>query len=364
MFHRNVGRLVALAANIHAIGYSEYYFDVACATQSESRIVYKWVMQGTWTEKTKLTFVRWGLVALVSIDILFFFALGLIRQRYYNFFYISHSIALVVLLVAVSFPVVSSHCATKVSAQICLHQSFAIPYVIIAAAFYGVDHILRILKSRTPYAYLQPIPDLGTTLVRIPTLNAGWRAGQFVRLRIISRSMGLYGWAEAHPYTIANACEGGGADGMVFMVKKTGGWTRKLYDIAFAPTESEARSEARVRVIVEGPYGEHLRGTSSQFLLTCDRRSLLHHLLELLRSTLCCRWKRYLVWAGSHAGDSSAGCTRDKQYSSGRVGVDRQPCPYVFPKPSFASFVDHFQGLSVLYSLYSLRSSSNHTNYQ
>ena len=56
---------------------------------------------GVWTEKIQETYIRWGLVALVCMDILFFFALAFIRQHYYNFFYISHSIALVVLLVAV-----------------------------------------------------------------------------------------------------------------------------------------------------------------------------------------------------------------------------------------------------------------------
>lgn len=140
--------------------------------------------------------------------------------------------------------------------QICLHQPFAIPYVAIAAGFYGVDHILRILKSRVPQAYLQPIPEIGTTLIRIPKLNAGWRAGQYVRLRVLSKRMGWYAWSEAHPFTIASACEGSGTDGMVFMVKKTGRWTRKLYDIATSPTDSESGSDPCVRVLVEGPYGK------------------------------------------------------------------------------------------------------------
>lgn len=58
-------------------------------------------MAGDWTENIKITWIRWGLVALVAIDILFFLALHFIRQHYYNVFYVSHSIALVVLLVAV-----------------------------------------------------------------------------------------------------------------------------------------------------------------------------------------------------------------------------------------------------------------------
>lgn len=219
--HRYVGRLVVLAANVHALGF-----------------IYRWVQAGVWTQRTQEMYIRWGLVALVSMDILFFFSLAFIRQNYYNVFYVSHSISLVVLLVAA-----------------CLHQPFTIPYVAIAAGFYGADHVLRLVKSRAPKAHLQPIPELGTTLVRVPSLNAGWRAGQFVRLRVLSGRMGWYRWSETHPYTIASACEGSGAEGMTLMVKKTGRWSRQLYDIASASSETESGGLPTVRVLVEGPYG-------------------------------------------------------------------------------------------------------------
>lgn len=47
---------------------------------------------------------------------------------------------------------------------------------------------------------------------------------------------------------------------MVFMVKKTGRWTRKLYDIATSPTDPESGSDPCVRVLVEGPYGKPADG--------------------------------------------------------------------------------------------------------
>lgn len=72
--------------------------------------VYRWVQAGVWTQRTQEMYIRWGLVALVSMDILFFFSLAFIRQNYYNVFYVSHSISLVVLLVAVR-PLASSQFA-------------------------------------------------------------------------------------------------------------------------------------------------------------------------------------------------------------------------------------------------------------
>ena len=139
-------------------------------------------------------------------------------------------------------------------------MSFAIPYVAIAAGFYGADRLLRVVKSRVAVAYLQTIPDLGTTLIRIPALNTGWRAGQHVRIRVLSRHMGIFGWAEVHPYSIANACEGVGSglgsDGLVIMAKKAGGWSRHLYELADYHGETSEIGGPRVRVIVEGPYGQ------------------------------------------------------------------------------------------------------------
>ncbi|KAJ3559281.1 hypothetical protein NM688_g432 [Phlebia brevispora] len=220
--HRFAGRLLVLAGNVHAIGY-----------------IYKWVNQGVWTQRTKMTYVRWGLVALVSLDILFFFSLHIIRRKAYNVFISTHLIALVVFLVA-----------------ICIHMRFAVPYVAIAAGFYGADRVLRIVKSRAPVAHLQAIPDLSTTLIRIPAINAGWRAGQHVRLRVLSSGMGILGWAEVHPYSIANACEGAGSDGLVLMAKKNGRWSRNLYELAERGDEQGWHQGGhRVRVIVEGPYG-------------------------------------------------------------------------------------------------------------
>lgn len=93
------------------------------------------------------------------------------------------------------------------------------------------------------------------TRVEVPSLNAGWRAGQHVRLRVLSSSMGWLGWSEVHPFTIANTTRS--PEGMILMCKKTGRWTGSLFNMAQTSSYGENGKEAGrdVTVIVEGPYG-------------------------------------------------------------------------------------------------------------
>lgn len=88
-----------------------------------------------------------------------------------------------------------------------MHSSAAAPYVWMAIGIYLVDRILRALKTRYTTARLTPIPDMGMTRVEIPSVNAGWRAGQHVRLQVLSKGMGRMGWAEVHPFTIASVSD-------------------------------------------------------------------------------------------------------------------------------------------------------------
>ena len=130
----------------------------------------------------------------------------------------------------------------------------AVPYVAVGAAFYGLDRLLRILKSHICTATLTRLPELHMTQVHIPALARGWRAGQHIRLRVLSGGMGWYGWAEAHPYTIASASDGTLQEGIVLLCKITGTWTRRLNAIA-ALDRRGAGAGSNVTVLVEGPYG-------------------------------------------------------------------------------------------------------------
>ncbi|KAF9239987.1 ferric reductase like transmembrane component-domain-containing protein [Melanogaster broomeanus] len=194
--HRLLGAFAVVGANVHALGY-----------------IYKWSIAGNIQTKLAEPYVRWGFVALVAFDLLGFFATQFVRSKSYNLFIVTHVVGLFVVLFAV-----------------CYHETKCIPYVIAACVFYGLDHLVRAIKTRITTATLRPIPELGLTRVEIPSLNAGWRAGQHVRLRVLSTTMGLWGMTEVHPFTIASVTNT--EEGLVLMCKKAGRWTSKLYEIA------------------------------------------------------------------------------------------------------------------------------------
>jgi ferric-chelate reductase len=113
---------------------------------------------------------------------------------------------------------------------------------------------MRILKSRITTAIITPIPELNSTRVEISNYNAGWRAGQHIRLRVLSMAMGRFGWAEVHPFTIASvSC---GQEGVVLICKKTGTWTKNLFEIAKLGGYIDGQIGRKVTVVVEGPYGQ------------------------------------------------------------------------------------------------------------
>ncbi|EGO19873.1 hypothetical protein SERLADRAFT_401128 [Serpula lacrymans var. lacrymans S7.9] len=219
--HRFVGRIMVIGANVHALGY-----------------IYKWTLASEFTEKISEPYVRWGFVALVCFDLLGFLSVSIVRSTSYNLFFTTHAVSLVVFLPAV-----------------CYHEAACIPYVIAASVLYGLDHVCRLIKTRFTSAKIRPLPELGVTRVEMPGLNAGWRAGQHVRLRVLSSGMGLWGWSECHPFTIASVSRT--PEGMVLMCKKAGRWTNKLYSMASTPSYGEGGKEVgrNVSVMVEGPYG-------------------------------------------------------------------------------------------------------------
>jgi len=217
--HRTVGLLIAITSNVHALGYFYY-----------------WSIEGILRENIIQPKIFSVVISLGGLNLLVFFSTPFWRQKYYNVFMISHIVGFLTFTIG-----------------LCSHTPITIPWVLAACIIYGIDHIMRIFKTRISEATLRPMSDLGLTRVEIANLNSGWRAGQHVRIRVISSGMGIFGWSEVHPFTIASV----GGDGMLLMCKKTGTWTNKLYNIA---TGSNNRVEkgiaaSNVKVIVEGPYG-------------------------------------------------------------------------------------------------------------
>ena len=73
---------------------------------------------------------------------------------------------------------------------------------------------------------------------------------------MLSFKMGFWGWAEAHPFTIAGVS--GTEEGLVVLCRKSGDWTGSLYEMAKAAGYGDtitAEFGRNVKVWVEGPYG-------------------------------------------------------------------------------------------------------------
>lgn len=217
--HRFVGTLVVLALNIHSIGY-----------------IYKWTLAGVFTHKVTEPDVAWAFTALVAFDFLAFFSTSYWRRRAYNIFIASHHLGFMVLLPALS-----------------MHKRPLARYVFATYAVYGVDLLLRLLKTRVSTAILRPLAEMDSTRIEVPYLNAGWRAGQHVRVRILTFGLGLWGWTEIHPFTIASISKG--QEGLVLIAKKAGTWTRRLYEMSDAGGLMEGGLGQSVKVMIEGPYG-------------------------------------------------------------------------------------------------------------
>ncbi|KLO15167.1 hypothetical protein SCHPADRAFT_871410 [Schizopora paradoxa] len=223
--HRCVGITIFVVANFHFLGH-----------------IYGFALTGTLHKKLKQPFVIWGIFTLIGIYALFLSSLPFVRRRSYSLFRAFHFIGIVLVLVCVNF-----------------HRHQTRKFIAVAAGLYGADLILRFtLRQKITKAYLYAVPELGMTRVEIPSIRGGWRAGQHIRLRVLT-GMGPTMWFETHPFSIVSVSSDNHlnnnelGDGLVLMCKRVGGWTERLYALA-----SSARSEEKavcVRVSLDGPYG-------------------------------------------------------------------------------------------------------------
>lgn len=116
---------------------------------------------------------------------------------------------------------------------------------------------MTLTKTKIVRAELLALPSSASTVVTIPALRSGWRAGQHVRIRV--PALGLALGHEGHPFTISSAP---GGEGLILMCKNTGDWTNALFK--FAQGSMAGRQTERglgiatptdVTMIVEGPHG-------------------------------------------------------------------------------------------------------------
>ncbi|KAG9122083.1 hypothetical protein FRC07_001683 [Ceratobasidium sp. 392] len=222
--HRWVGQIMFIAALFHIVGY-----------------LVKWTKTGVISIAAKNQL--WGWMTFGGLVFCAVLSMPAIRRSSYVVFWHSHWIGLVIMLFSA-----------------CLHVPACIPYCIAASSIYGLDQLMRLLKSHFVTATITPVPEMKCTQISIPHLTRGWRAGQHVRIRVLSMGVGPIGWAECHPFTIASVSNrSGGGDGLTLLCKRAGDWTNKLYTLAQGQGQGEEKGGygvgRNVRVIVEGPYG-------------------------------------------------------------------------------------------------------------
>ncbi|KAJ1306250.1 hypothetical protein OPQ81_010954 [Rhizoctonia solani] len=215
--HRWIGQLMFLASLFHFVG--------KLVTFTKLDVVSAAVKSYTW-----------GVVAFSALGLLAVGSHPWFRARVYGLFFYSHIIGLITFMIGMW-----------------KHQpEVAPPYVISCIVLYAVDQLVRLAKTRLRKAILTPIPELSSTHVYIPQLDKGWVAGQHVRIRVLSFGVGLFGWTECHPFTIANS-PNDVPEGLTLVCKSAGDWTSALYRMANNKSNPEEHRSAYV--LIEGPYG-------------------------------------------------------------------------------------------------------------
>ncbi|WWC71353.1 uncharacterized protein I206_105308 [Kwoniella pini CBS 10737] len=219
VYHKIVGRVVFLASTIHGAAY-----------------MYKWTVAGKFSAYAAKPFAMWGLLAYFALVLIVVTSLPWVRKAWHGVFEVCHFVGIVGLLVGLA-----------------LHVAVAIPFCVAAMIIYLISIFFSLTKTRIAHAELQALPGAGTTVITIPGLKTGWRAGQHVRIRV--PALGLLKAFESHPFTIASAPDG---EGLVLMCKRAGDWTNQLYELAQRSSDFEDRAEGgrnQATIIIEGPYG-------------------------------------------------------------------------------------------------------------
>lgn len=146
------------------------------------------------------------------------------------------------------------------------HTIYAAPWIYPPLAFYGLDLAMRLLRYRIKDASLVAV-DQNMTLIHIHDCDAGWTAGQHVRLRVFFSGRVF----ESHPLTIVNAPPETScipSRTLTLGARVRGDWTRALNGYAREETErllegisgnekgdEKSRVAVPVHVMMDGAYG-------------------------------------------------------------------------------------------------------------
>ncbi|CUA67450.1 putative iron reductase [Rhizoctonia solani] len=207
-------------------------------------VVIKYSGHGDLGQTMKVPWVQAGIASWIGLIIVTFASIGIVRAKFYEFFFNSHMIGIFMFMVAIHF-----HAPAVV-----------VPYTLSGLAFYVIDLVFRAWRMQIRPATISAIDDQ-MTLITVHDIDDGWKAGQHVWIRILKDN---FSW-ESHPFTIANApashalamanSKGRASRGLLLYARVAGDFTRTLN------LNARQSSDIQTKVIVDGPYGGLGAGT-------------------------------------------------------------------------------------------------------
>ncbi|KAI0368124.1 hypothetical protein BV20DRAFT_1054312 [Pilatotrama ljubarskyi] len=181
-----------------------------------------------------------GLIEAVAQTVTTILGIKQIRHRFYEIFYSSHVVLIIIFIVTVHI-----HCIPMLCAY----------YVWPCYIIWGFDRLFRgsryllynvILRPKNPKALVEHIGADGLRVTLKRRIPGGWKAGQHVFLAF--PALGI----ESHPFTIGNIYEKEDEENeaeLVFIIRAMGGQTRMLMDKTITTGTCE------LTALFDGPYG-------------------------------------------------------------------------------------------------------------
>ncbi|EIW61345.1 uncharacterized protein TRAVEDRAFT_162444 [Trametes versicolor FP-101664 SS1] len=218
LMHRVVSRCIFVLTWLHFVG--EYY-----------------------RSPVKLLSAGWkvaGLVGGVAQTITTIFGIKQIRHAYYELFYSSHVVLILLFIITIHVHCIPMEC-----------EQYVWPCYVI----WGFDRLFRgsryvlfnlILRPKNRKALIEDIGSDGLRVTLKRRIPGGWKAGQHVFLAF--PRLGI----QSHPFTIGSIYEkeeNGDEAKMIFIIRAMGGQTRELMKRAM-PTGT-----CELNALFDGPYG-------------------------------------------------------------------------------------------------------------
>ncbi|KAI9001421.1 ferric reductase NAD binding domain-containing protein [Trametes punicea] len=266
LMHRMVSRCIFVLTWMHLIG--EYCRSPAQLLNAQWKVA--------------------GLVGAVAQTITTLFGIQCVRRRFYEVFYSTHVVLILIFIVCIHIHATPKH-----------YDTFVWPVWVI----WGFDRLLRggryllfnvVLKPKHLQARVESIGANGLRVSLRRRIPGGWKAGQHVFLAF--PRLGI----ESHPFTISNVYEKdeSGEAEMVFIIRAMGGQTRMLHDLAMRTGSCE------LTALFDGPYGhpEDIRPFSTCVFIAGGTGvtytiARMHQLFKDVHASNACATRVVFVWA-------------------------------------------------------------------